>query len=379
MQTPSSQSSNEGKDVSVDSDLKVSIITVSYNAAETIEQTIRSVLQQSYRNIEYIVVDGFSTDGTQEIIEKYKNEIVHYVSEPDAGIYDAMNKGISLAAGDIVGIINSDDWYEPDAVAKIVSEYEKTPADVVYGEIWLIDKEGNRTGCTRQSVLPPHPSMFVKREAYRKYGVFDTAYQIAADYDLMLRLLVHGASFSHLEEPIANFRQTGVSNTRLFERAEETYQVGLKYVERCPDYILNRERMEESHNISLFVHIVENEPEKIYKILDRNLNTLNKGVAVWGTGEWGSRFYSLLSRWDVSILYWIDNDERKWNTEWKGIKVVQPDMLKTGTVNVIVANRKHQREICNQLQSYLNPDLFWLTLDEIQDAVLAATDWGLLE
>ena len=187
-------------------DIKVSIITVSYNAVMTIEQTIQSVLKQSYHNIEYIVIDGQSTDGTQKIIEKYGNAIAYYVSEPDHGIYDAMNKGISHATGDVIGIINSDDWYESDAVEKVVDCFNRTDAGVVFGEIWLIDHNEKKINCTKHSLLPPHPAMFVKRDIYQKYGVFDTDYKLAADYEMTLRFVIDGVLFEHIEDIISNFR-----------------------------------------------------------------------------------------------------------------------------------------------------------------------------
>ena len=122
--------------------MKVSIITVVFNGIRTIEQTIKSVLNQSYKNIEYIIIDGGSTDGTLDIIRKYENYLSYIISEPDHGIYDAMNKGIQKSTGDIVGIINSDDWYEVNTVSQVVERFESFAVDLVYGDINFIGKNG---------------------------------------------------------------------------------------------------------------------------------------------------------------------------------------------------------------------------------------------
>lgn len=136
---------------------KVSIITVVYNGAGTIEQTIKSVLGQTYKNIEYIIIDGASTDGTQQIVEKYVDKIAYYVSEKDEGLYYAMNKGIGKATGEIIGIINSDDWYDINAVKNIVGLFSKKDAEVVYGNTIVVAEDGtekkNKSGGTSNALV----------------------------------------------------------------------------------------------------------------------------------------------------------------------------------------------------------------------------------
>ena len=159
--------------------MKISIITVVYNNQSTINDAIKSILNQDYPNIEYIIIDGNSTDGTIEKIQKYKDHITHFVSEPDKGIYDAMNKGLKLATGDIIGILNSDDFYVNDnIISEIINEFEDKKVDLIFGDIVFVKPE-NLNKITRYyssndfhpdkfawGWMPGHPSCFLKREIY---------------------------------------------------------------------------------------------------------------------------------------------------------------------------------------------------------------------
>lgn len=207
---------------------KVSIITPCLNSAGTISQTIESVLNQTYKNIEYIVVDGGSSDGTLDIIRGYLPRFqgrMKYVSEKDKGIYDAMNKGIRLSGGELIGIINSDDFYEPDAVETIVSHMSADKYQVLYGYCRLL--EGNRErGVLKNSHLDlknqmiPHPTCFVTRGIYCDFGMFLTVFKIADDYEFMCRLYRTGqVTFTQIRHVIANFRTGGAcSNLALSEK-----------------------------------------------------------------------------------------------------------------------------------------------------------------
>ncbi len=206
-------------------DIKVSIITVCFNSEKTIERTIKSVLDQTYKNVEYIIIDGASTDRTLEVIESYKDQFedrLKVVSEKDDGIYFAMNKGIALSTGILIGIINSDDWYESDAVQKMADAYETNhtnPLSVYYGNTGMI-KDGKLLSISEsdhnrlEDDMISHPSCFVTREAYDKLGTYNTDYPSVADYDLMLRYKRSGkVDFIHVDEHIANFTLGGMSST----------------------------------------------------------------------------------------------------------------------------------------------------------------------
>jgi glycosyltransferase len=211
---------------------KISIITVTYNSAQTLEQTIQSVLLQDYENVEYIIVDGQSTDDTLSVIRKYRHKIEHFVSEKDEGLYYAINKGISLATGDIIGILHADDFYTDDNVlTKIAETFKKTNAEAVYADLYYVDKDdtnkivrtwksGNYTdGKFLWGWMPPHPTFFVKKEVYKMYGVFNTNLHSAADYELMLRFLhKHKIKTAYLPEFIVKMRMGGQSNASVNNR-----------------------------------------------------------------------------------------------------------------------------------------------------------------
>ncbi len=205
--------------------MRVSIITVSFNSAATIRDTIESVLAQSYSDIEYIIVDGASTDGTLKIVEEYSNKIDTVVSEPDHGIYDAMNKGIRAATGDVVCMLNSDDVYAtPRAVRLLVGRIQEAGADSVFADLVLVDSQDNNKVLRyydssrfhprrlRYGWMPAHPTFLAKRELYEKWGLYSLSYRIAADYEMMVRLFHKaGASYVYLPEVVVEMRAGGVS------------------------------------------------------------------------------------------------------------------------------------------------------------------------
>ncbi|HLP04518.1 MAG TPA: glycosyltransferase family 2 protein [Paludibacter sp.] len=209
----------------------VSIITVCYNSAKTIEQTILSVVHQTYSNIEYIIIDGGSTDGTLDIIEKYSDRIAYFITEPDNGIYDAMNKGVRAANGEMIGIINSDDWYELSAIEKIVDIYSKNRmVDVIHGGIRMYDNEKYLTTyCPKIKQLNlcmiPHPACFVTKAAYTKYGNYNLKYKIAADYELMARIYSSNGSFVFCNKILANLRMGGTSDLHKTQGGKESEEI----------------------------------------------------------------------------------------------------------------------------------------------------------
>jgi glycosyltransferase len=212
--------------------LKVSIITITYNSASTLKDTIESVINQSYSNLEYIIVDGKSTDGTLNIIENYKNKISNVISEKDHGLYDALNKGISMATGDLIGIIHSDDFYTNNFVIEnIVKTIELNKADGAYADLYYVDKDNTnkifrkwksgtyKYGMFLNGWMPPHPTFFVKRDCYLKYGSFNLELTSAADYELMLRFIhKNQIKLAYLPEFIIKMRVGGKSNITLKNR-----------------------------------------------------------------------------------------------------------------------------------------------------------------
>lgn len=211
---------------------KVSIITVCYNSAKTIEDTIQSVINQTYDNIEYIIVDGLSTDNTLEIVNKYKNKIAKVVSEKDAGLYDAINKGIDLATGDIVANINSDDFYiDNNVIADVVAKMEEDKSDTLYADLYYVEAADTnkvtrnwvsgeyKKGMFFKGWMPPHPTFFVCKSVYDNYGKFNLELKSAADYEIMLRFIhKHECSICYLPRVIVRMRVGGVSNVSIKNR-----------------------------------------------------------------------------------------------------------------------------------------------------------------
>jgi len=195
----------------------ITIITVVYNGIKTIEQTILSVITQPYQDKEYIIIDGGSTDGTVDLIRKYESYLSYWVSESDNGIYDAMNIGIGHANGELVGIINADDWYEENIFSSIANQYIETGSDqVIYGMLRIFQDDkfysmvGNSVQVLREDTIM-HPTCFIPMKFYRTFGTYNPTYKYSADYDLILRYVNEGVKFSFIEKPIANFRRGGIS------------------------------------------------------------------------------------------------------------------------------------------------------------------------
>ena len=181
--------------------IQVSIITPTFNSEKTVEKTIRSVINQGYQNIQYILIDGGSTDGTMEIVNKYRSRISIVVSERDRGISDAFNKGIKLSEGDIIGIINSDDELLIDAIDMLAREYDNM-SEIFCGSIIAKGKRGyqiqhpdRNIDSLRERMPIPHPATFITRAAYDKYGVYDLSYKASMDRELLLRMYINGATF----------------------------------------------------------------------------------------------------------------------------------------------------------------------------------------
>ena len=193
--------------------MKISIITITYNSGKTVEDTLKSVAAQSYKNIEHVVIDGASKDNTLDIVKSFPN--VKLLSEPDKGIYDAMNKGVAMTTGDIVGILNSDDFYpSDDIIQKVVDAFNANKVDSIYGDVKFVSPN-NLNKVTRYyssakwnpekfayGYMPAHPSFFVKKECYEKFGDFKTDYKISSDYELLIRFLyvnkISSVSYTHL-------------------------------------------------------------------------------------------------------------------------------------------------------------------------------------
>ena len=208
------------------------MITVSFNAESTIERCIQSVSAQSFKNVEYIIIDGSSTDNTLQIIHKYQQDIQILISEPDKGIYDAMNKGIKMASGDVIGILNADDIFAYDGVlSDIALLFNKQKCDIVFADLNYVDQQGKvirkwKSGEYEQGMfnwgwMPPHPTFYCKKELFQQFGFYSLEYGTAGDYELMLRFM-HNTPINacYLNKIIINMKTGGISNKSFSNRVK---------------------------------------------------------------------------------------------------------------------------------------------------------------
>jgi glycosyltransferase len=209
--------------------MRISIITATWNCAATLGDCLASVAGQSYPDREHIIIDGASSDGTQDLIARHAGQLAYSISEPDRGIYDALNKGIAQASGAVVGLLHADDLYaDPEVLARIAAAFADPAVEAVYGDLVYVAKADTRRVIRhwragafhpkrlRHGWMPPHPTLYLRRSLYERHGSFDTRYRIAADYDLMLRILsqLNGRAV-YLPEVLVRMRVGGVSNRSL--------------------------------------------------------------------------------------------------------------------------------------------------------------------
>lgn len=223
--------------------MKFSVITVCFNSQDTIAETIESVLSQEDCQLEYIVVDGNSTDDTNAVIEKYRDSIDVYISEPDSGIYDAMNKGLARASGDIVCILNSDDRYSSRYSLKyVLDEFSKdSELQLLFGDLNFLNfatsavvracrYERFKPWMLRYGWMPPHPASFVRRSVYKEFGPYKLDYQISSDYEMFVRwLMVHKARWKHIKSVLVDMRTGGASTSGL----KSSYILNMEIIKAC--------------------------------------------------------------------------------------------------------------------------------------------------
>lgn len=339
----------------------------------SIARTIESVLSQNVKNIEYIIVDGASTDSTFEIATsyykkvidgEYPNKTMRVLSEPDLGIYDAMNKGIRMSSGDIIGIINADDWYEPNAISMVLNSIPSGVCQyIIHGGLNIVADDGSKECYYVETDAQPwdnmpamHPTCFVSRSVYEEIGLFDLNYHIVADFDFLLRCRIKNVPFIGVDKVIANFSTGGISSTSEMEVEAEDIAVCMKYLDRMGDTAdFVARRMERLKN-KFFAN-------SVYSVLNKLIP--DGECVIFGTGVWGNKMHEICKKSDVKVLFFVDNNSKKWNEI-----VVNPENLKQFNGTVIVSIRNYEEEIKRQVLKYQNNRLTILTLSEIFDACL---------
>tara|TARA_R110001592_G_scaffold298955_1_gene569782 strand:+ start:1396 stop:2163 length:768 start_codon:yes stop_codon:yes gene_type:complete len=218
--------------------MKVSIITVCFNSEKTIEDTLKSVAAQTYPEIEYIVIDGLSSDGTNDIVKKYSDIVSVHISEKDEGLYDAMNKGIKHATGDVIGIINSDDIFASNkSIEQLVSGFTSDDVDAVYSDLVYVS-ENNLNKVTRLysskvfrkslikiGIMLPHPTFYARKIFYNRYGLYKTDYRVAADFELITRFISKNIKLNRVNAITVKMREGGVSSSGIGWRIHQNFEI----------------------------------------------------------------------------------------------------------------------------------------------------------
>ena len=334
---------------------KMSVITVCYNAEQTIEKAVRSVIDQKYPNKEIIIIDGASTDHTVEIVDKYKEYINVFVSERDEGIFDAMNKGVKYATGEIISFINSDDWMEPGAMTAVAATFISQKSDVVIGDSYYISKQGNmfyyngdENGDNNIHVRMPyhHESVFAKKNKFLKEDNFNTAYKIAADYDWLLRNYVVGMTIARIHIPIFTFAYGGVSSVNVLECGAEARRIAIYYAKDSETLELIEKRWHDVVRSALNIDIIR-KIKDVYLQEFRDMDYLND-TYIWGTGLWAKRNTEILLTIYENIKGFVDNNVLNCNMEFCGKTVYESGQVSRNS-NIIIATPKYAHEIERQL------------------------------
>ncbi|HHY74165.1 MAG TPA: glycosyltransferase [Bacillus bacterium] len=361
---------------------KISIITACYNSEKYIEQTIQSAIDQTYKNIEYIIVDGGSTDSTLPILEKYRDNIQKIISEPDQGVYDAFNKGIQASTGDIIYFLNSDDYLVDNKVIEdVMTLFEANQGfDMIYGNIVMKNEEtGFETNFGKKYELvdlmsgkmPPHPGSFLRSKTIKKYDGFNLEYKIASDFDLITRIFKNEVEkISYFDRMVACFRLGGLSSSikNKDKTAKETRDIVKKYF---GTELPTKSIMEQ--NMSYYKAWLES-------LLFSNMPISNvlvelgiRKVALFGTMEMALYVKEDFKRSGIQTLVFLDNNPTRQGVSMNGITIHSPNWLKENSTQVdaiiLSFEGNYEKEIKDQIDQLVScpiPVYSWKELIEMK-------------
>lgn len=334
------------------------------NSEKTIERTIKSVLNQTYSNIEYIIVDGKSSDNTTHIIEKYSRSISKYISESDTGIYNAMNKGLKLATGKYVAFLNSDDWYFEDTVERVVEQQQQADIDGICGGMVSVSEKGfENSNCPLIIDFDDlyyrmpfcHQTLFVKRDKFEEYGLFNENYRIAADYEWLLGAYIRGFKLVYLQRTLCYFQEGGISSKQMLECVREQRDIALNYL---PDHLREKylPRIEKQYsNAHRYIEIkpvmdilFSNDHSILIKVLAKYVLPGEK-VYIFGGGAMGIECIKWLRHMNVDIVAIIDNNASKWGAMLEDIPVISPYEKRIDKYKIFIASNLYYDEMYAQL------------------------------
>ncbi len=331
---------------------QITVITVVYNAVETIENTIRSVINQKCHDLEYIIVDGGSTDGTLDIIKKYDFYVDRWISEPDAGIYDAMNKGVAMATGDIIAFLNANDMYVPGALEYVEQQFMNNEIQVLWTRV-RYSKNGSmlESNSVELKILPYgmagcHQGVYASKQIFDDIGGFDAQYKISADYDWLLRVYKKGSVIYCSDEITAIYDRSGVSSNNVQLLRKESKEIAMKYAcndEMCKKIIRHYQKLEfyRRFNSGEIICMTQNDTKFL----------MGQNVILFGIGKMGKECTKILKQNNVELYYFTDNDFKTWGTIIDGKKVISPSDINLQEDVIVIASTKYEQEIMEQLHS----------------------------
>lgn len=360
-----------------ENDVLISIITVCKNSESTIERTIQSVVEQTYPYIEYIVVDGKSTDKTMDIVNKFRDRINRIICEEDSGIYDAMNKGIMAATGDIVAFINSDDWYSEDVIVDVINEYKKCGADVLYGNYTIVEDgrkelmtfEEKEIESLREWQWLPHPATFTRAYLYKEV-LFDTRYRIAADYSFFLELLNRGASFHYYDCNISFFSRNGVSGREFPSCMREVAEIAISEAKKYQYWSNEFEEKIKGFYYSSIEWFYREQlmRSNILETWVKRHGFRTKKTIVFCDSEYSRNCIQYLNSNGIKPLYIVDNNKAKWREEKNGYCVKSPRAIsEEKDIIVVIATKKKKQAIAIAAQlndMNLDDSIEWVDFTE---------------
>lgn len=352
---------------------KVSVLTVCKNAEKTIEQTILSVLCQTYPDIEYIIIDGASTDETLNIINRYRSHISVVISEPDTGTSEAFNKGLSKSSGDVIVLLNSDDWFASDnTIETLVKKKVEKKADVVYAGFRRIYPNGDT------SVVEPAPvkdiwygericivSAIIDRKVFEEVATFSDEYKIINDWDFIVRTLSKGVTYSPVENTAINFRMGGVSDKA--ENRIKWYKEAVRMFEEYSEYFPDKPRLFSMKKWMQYeINLCEDTGnKKAEEVLKAEFEYYSGEIAIWGTGAYGNMLYTYFKGGPIEIKYWLDNDEKKWGSNQFGKSILPVKDIKADRhLPVLVAIKDIDSKLKKQIDDLRKEKIQIITLED---------------